>query len=392
VGVLAASWTGGFRQCPVVVLRKVLGSAIKAVQAVVEEKMSLSAVLVEPVLIMPDERGFETVAENLGASSARAGEELFIGIDLGGTKIGTALVDAKGKILARDLRKTQAAEGLQAVVDRMVDAASRVMIQAGVATSQVTAIGIGAPGPIDVKAGLVTSPPNLPGWRNVPLKKLVEEVLGIPAFLENDANAAVLGEHLFGAGRGAENMIYVTASTGVGGGFIVEGQIYDGATGAAGEIGHMTVLPRGPHCGCGNRGCLEALASGTAIAREGKERVVPTLITELAEGDPERVSARLVAQAAEEGDIEAQEIIDDAMTYLGVGMASLVNLFNPELIVIGGGLTNMGEGLFGPVRRIIDRRAFRTSAEAVKVVPSQLGDDVGTVGAAAVAMLGAGLD
>jgi glucokinase len=364
-------------------------------QAVVEEKMSLSAVLAEPTLITPDERGFETVAENLGASSARAGEELFIGIDLGGTKIGTALVDAEGKILARDLRKTQAAEGLQAVVDRMVDAASRVMIQAGVATSQVTAIGIGAPGPIDVKAGLVTSPPNLPGWRNVPLKKLVEEALGILTFLENDANAAALGEHLFGAGRGAENMIYVTASTGVGGGFILDGQIYDGATGAAGEIGHMTVLPRGPHCGCGNRGCLEAIASGTAIAREGKELVVrgvPTLITKLAEGDPERVSAKLVAQAAEQGDIEAQEIIDDAMTYLGVGMASLVNLFNPELIVIGGGLTNMGAGLFGPVRRIIARRAFRVSAEAVKVVPSQLGDDVGTVGAAAVAMLGVGLD
>lgn len=335
------------------------------------------------------------MVESRGSSPAKAGKELFIGIDLGGTKIGTALVDAEGKILARDLRKTQAAEGLQAVVDRMVDAASRVMIQVGFATPQVTAIGVGAPGPIDAKAGSVTSPPNLPGWRNVPLKKLVEEVLGIPTFLENDANAAALGEHLFGAGRGAENMIYVTASTGIGGGLILNGRIYNGATGAASEIGHMTVLPRGPHCGCGNRGCLEALASGTAIAREGKERVVrgvPTLITELAEGDPERVSARLVAQAAEQGDIEAQEIIDDAMTYLGVGMASLVNLFNPELIVIGGGLTNMGEGLFGPVRRIIDRRAFRTAAEAVKVVPSQLGDNVGTVGAAAVAMLGVGLD
>jgi glucokinase len=335
------------------------------------------------------------MAVSRGSSSAKAEKVLFIGIDLGGTKIGTALVDAEGQILARDFRKTQAAGGLQAVVNRMVDAAYRVMGQAGVAPSQITAIGVGAPGPIDAKAGLVTSPPNLPGWRNVPLKKLVEEALDIPTFLENDANAAALGEHLFGAGRGTKNMIYVTASTGVGGGFILDGQIYDGATGAAGEIGHMTVLPRGPHCGCGNRGCLEALASGTAIAREGKELVVrgvPTLITELAEGDPDRVSAKLVAQTAEQGDVEAQEIIADAMTYLGVGMASLVNLFNPELIVIGGGLTNMGEGLFGPVRRIIDRRAFRASAEAVKVVPAQLGDEVGILGAAAVAMHRVGVD
>ena len=335
------------------------------------------------------------MAESQGSSSAKAEKELFIGIDLGGTKIGTALVDAEGQILARDFRKTQATGGVQAVVDRMVDAAYRVMAQEGIAPSQITAIGVGAPGPIDAEAGLVTSPPNLSGWRNVPLKKLVEETLDIPTFLENDANAAALGEHLFGAGRGTKNMIYVTASTGVGGGFILDGQIYAGATGAAGEIGHMTVLPRGPHCGCGNRGCLEALASGTAIAREGKELVVrgvPTLITKLAEGDPDRVSAKLVAQAAEQGDIEAQEIIADAMTYLGVGMASLVNLFNPELIVIGGGLTNMGEGLFGPVRRIIERRAFRASAEAVKVVPSQLGDEVGILGAAAVAMHRVGVD
>ncbi|MBC8264247.1 MAG: ROK family protein, partial [Anaerolineales bacterium] len=158
------------------------------------------------------------MAESRGSSSDKAGKELFIGIDLGGTKIGTALVDAEGKILARDFRKTQATGGVQAVVNRMVDAAYRVMAQEGIAPSQITAIGVGAPGPIDAKAGLVTAPPNLPGWRNVPLKKLVEEALDIPTFLENDANAAALGEHLFGAGRGTKNMIYVTASTGVGGG------------------------------------------------------------------------------------------------------------------------------------------------------------------------------
>lgn len=316
-------------------------------------------------------------------------QNLFIGIDLGGTKIHTALVDAAGKIVARDYRETQAAGGQKVVIERMVDAARRVMGEAGLAPAQVTAVGVGSPGPIDSRTGVVTAPPNLPGWQNVPLKQLIEEALGITTFLENDANAAALGEYRFGAGRGVQNMIYVTASTGIGGGLILNGQLYGGTTGAAGEIGHITVLPWGPYCGCGNRGCLEALASGTAIAREGRELVrrgVPTLISDLSEGHPERVTAKLVAEAADKGDTEAEEILAEAMAYLGVGMASLVNLFNPELIVIGGGLTNMGEGLFGPVRRAIERRAFPAAARAVRVVPAELGDDVGVLGAVAVAI------
>ena len=316
-------------------------------------------------------------------------QNLFIGIDLGATKISTALVDAAGKIIARDYRETRAAEGQKAVIERMVYAAHRVMGEAGIAPSQVTAVGVCSPGPIDVRTGVVTAPPNLPGWKNVPLKQLIEEALGITTFMENDANAAALGEHRFGAGRGVQDMIYVTASTGIGGGLILNGQLYGGTTGAAGEIGHMTVLPWGPYCGCGNRGCLEALASGTAIARDGRELVrrgVPTLIAELAEGHSERVTAKLVAEAADKGDIEAQEILAEAMGYLSVGMASLVNLFNPELIVIGGGLTNLGDGLFGPVRRAIERRAFPAAARAVKVVPAELGGDVGVLGAVAVAM------
>ncbi len=324
------------------------------------------------------------------ANRQGAGKDLFVGIDLGGTKIITALVDTEGRIIFRDYRETEAARGPAAVMARMIDAASRVMNGGGVAAAQISAVGVAAPGPIDARSGIVTTPPNLPGWKDMPLRQLIQDELGLPTALENDANAAALAEHRFGAGRGTKHMIYVTASTGIGGGFILNGELYNGATGGAGEIGHMTILPQGPHCGCGNRGCLEALASGRAIAREARERVkcgVPTLIADLAEGDPDRISAKLVAQADAQGDIEAQEILDEAMTYLGVGMANLVNLFNPELIVIGGGLTKMGARLFDPVRRIIDRRAFRTAAQVVKVVPAQLGDDVGVLGAAAVAML-----
>jgi len=320
----------------------------------------------------------------------KAKEDLFIGIDLGGTKIITALVGKTGRIISRDYRQTEAAKGLDAVVARMIDAASEVMNGGGVVSAQISAVGVAAPGPIDAKSGVVTTPPNLPGWTDVPLRQLIQDGLGLPTALENDANAAALAEHRFGAGRGTEHMIYITASTGIGGGFILNGELYGGATGAAGEIGHMTILPQGPHCGCGNRGCLEALASGTAIAREARERVkcgIPTLIADLAKGDLKHISAKLVAQAAGQGDIEAQEILDEAMTYLGVGMANLVNLFNPELIVIGGGLTNMGARIFDPVRSIIQRRAFRAAAQVVRVVPAQLGDDVGVLGAAAVAML-----
>jgi len=317
-------------------------------------------------------------------------EDLFLGIDLGGTKIIAGIVDRGGRILARQYCNTEADEGPQAVLGRLIDATTQLLAADGIKQSSVCAIGVAAPGPIDARSGVVTRPPNLPGWHNVPLGELIQREFGLPTRLENDANAAALAEHRFGAGQGSEHMIYVTASTGIGGGFILDGRLYTGATGGAAEIGHMTILPHGPLCGCGNRGCLEAVASGSAIAREGRERVqrgVPTLITELSGGDPENISAKLVAQAADQGDWEANAILDQAMAYLGLGMANLVNLLNPQLLVIGGGLTKMGKRLFEPVGRAIDLRAFATAARAVELRRAQLGDDVGLLGSAAVAML-----
>ena len=316
-------------------------------------------------------------------------KRLVIGIDLGGTKIGTALVDGAGGIIARDYRETLAAEGPDAVITRMLDAARRVMAEADVEIAQVAAAGICAPGPLDAAAGVVVSPPNLPGWDRVPLRKLVADALSLPAFLEKDANAAAMGEHLFGAGRGTQHMIYVTVSTGIGSGLVLDGKLYHGATSMAGEIGHTTIVPDGPLCGCGNYGCLEALASGTAIARRARERVArgtPTLIADLAEGDPARITAKTVAQAAARGDVKAQQIISEAMDYLGIGIANLVNLFNPQVIIIGGGLANIGDALFEPVQHVVEQRAFRAAVEAVRVVPAELGDDVGVLGAAAVAL------
>jgi glucokinase len=329
------------------------------------------------------------------AKEQPSNRDLFLGIDLGGTKIIAGLVERSGRILAREYCETQAAAGPAQVIDRLIEATTTVLASQSIELSEVNAIGVAAPGPIDAASGTVTAPPNLPGWHDVPLARLIQSRISLPTYLENDAAAAALAEFTFGAGRGCQHMIYVTASTGIGGGYVLNGRLYQGAVGAAGEIGHMTLLPNGPLCGCGNRGCLEALASGTAIARDARERVsrgVPTLIAELVNGDLTKISAKVVAQAADDGDIEAQEILQEALGYLGVGVANLVNLFNPEIIVIGGGLTNMGERLFETVRRVIDRRAFPISAHTVRVRPAQLGSDVGLLGAAAVAMTSADQD
>jgi glucokinase len=312
-----------------------------------------------------------------------------VGIDLGGTKISTGLVNEQGELVLHDYRETAAEEGPDAVIEQMVNAARQVIDHADVDREQVMAVGVGAPGPLDIGAGLVISPPNLPGWDRVPLCERIAEALALPTFLENDANAAALGEHRFGAGRDTTPMIYVTVSTGIGGGLILDGRIYHGASGAAGEVGHQTILPNGPLCGCGNRGCLEVLASGTAVARVARERArrgVPTRIVELVDGDLEAISARVVAQAAAEGDREAEAILSEALNYLGIGMANVVNMFNPELIVIGGGLTKVGEPLFEAVRRGIIRHALPAPREGVRVTAAELGDHVGVIGAGAVAL------
>jgi len=312
-----------------------------------------------------------------------------IGIDLGGTKIATALVDPSGKILSHDYRETLAREERDAVVARMLDSARAVIDEGGVEASQVAAVGIGAPGPIDMAAGVVVAPPNLHGWDRVPLKQLIESGMGITTYLENDANAAALGEHRFGAGRGVDHMIYVVVGTGVGGGLILDGRLYHGASGMAGEIGHIVVKPDGPVCACGRRGCLEALTSGPSIARQARERIAQgaqTLITELAEGDESRVTAKLVAQAADQGDETAESVLAEAMHYLGLGMASVVHMLNPQLIVFGGGVANLGERMFGPVRQVIAEFAFAEAAEVVRVAPAELGSNAGVLGAAAAAL------
>ena len=316
-------------------------------------------------------------------------ESLVLGIDIGGTKILTAVVNSQGEVLSRDYRLTPARKGVKAVVRAIVDSANRALTQANMTAAELSAIGIGAPGLSDPEAGILYTSPHLPGWQDVPLRDIVGKELGRKAFMANDANAAALGEFYFGAGRGARNLIYITISTGIGGGVIINGELYTGASGVAGEPGHMTIDDKGPLCRCGNTGCWEMLASGTALAREAKQRIregAETSILNYAGDDVEKVTGEVIHSAAKEGDSLAKELIAQVSYYLGVGLANLVNIFNPELIIIGGGLSRMGDMLLEPAYKVAEERAFEQAYRAVRFSLPELGDDVGVLGAAVFAM------
>jgi glucokinase len=311
---------------------------------------------------------------------------LFGAVDLGGTKILTAVARADGLWLGEDLRPTEVERGPGGVIERIVASLQAARAQAGHDGATLAALGVAAPGPIDFEQGLIVQAPNMPGWSNVPLARRLRDIFGCPAVLENDANAAALGEYVYGAGRGVRHMVYLTVSTGVGGGLVLDGRLYRGATGSAGELGHVLVDEDGPVCGCGARGCLETFASGTAIGARGQEAVEsgasPT-ITRLAGG--EDVTAEHVAAAAAEGDPMAQAIIASAAHHLGLGLADFVNIFNPDLIVIGGGTANIGPMLLDPAVGLMRARAFKGPVEHVRVVPAALGGRSVVAGALALA-------
>jgi len=312
-------------------------------------------------------------------------DSLALGIDLGGTKILTAVANEQGKMLSRDHSITPAREGQEAVIKSILESVGHSLDQALITAADLTAIGIGAPGLSNPETGILFTSPNLPGWKDVPLRDVIEKELGRKAFLINDANAAAVGELYLGAGRGARNFIYITVSTGIGGGIIIDGKIYTGSIGTAGELGHMVIDDEGPVCNCGNRGCWETLASGTALAREARHKIdegAATSILKYADGNIEKINAEAIHEAAQAGDRLAQELIAQTAYYLGVGLANLTNIFNPEVIVIGGGLSNIGDRLLKPAFEEAGRRAFKQSYQAVRFARAELGRNSGVLGAA----------
>jgi glucokinase len=316
-------------------------------------------------------------------------DSLSLGIDLGGTKILTAVANTQGDMLSRDHSITPAKEGQEAVVKSILESVGRALDQARISAPDLTAVGVGAPGLSNPETGILFTSPNLPGWKDVPLRDIIENELGKKTFLINDANAAAVGELYFGAGRGARNFIYITVSTGIGGGIIIDGKICTGSIGTAGELGHMVINDEGPLCNCGNRGCWEALASGTALAREARHEIkngATTSILQLAGGDLEKINAEVIHEAAQDGDRLATELIARIAYYLGVGLANLINIFNPEVIVIGGGLSNIGDMLLKPAFEEAGRRAFKPAYQAVRFARAELGRNSGVMGAAAFAL------
>lgn len=310
-----------------------------------------------------------------------------VGIDLGGTNVRAVLADSTGGFLARTSIRTEADQGLEHVLNRIVQAVNAVL--EGIDHGHLVGIGLGAPGPLNPTTGIIYSPPNLPGWHEVPLRDILEQRIGLPVFLGNDANLAALGEYTFGAGKDYRYLVYMTVSTGIGGGVIEDGNILMGAKGSAGELGHMTIDLHGPRCNCGNIGCLEILASGTAIRRRAIEMLESgrkSSLLAMAGGDIEKIHAGLVAQAAEQGDEACRELIYLTGVYLGVGVTNILHLFNPEIVVIGGGVSQVGDMIFEPLKQIVEERAMKAFREGVPIVPTELGDDIGLYGAVAVVL------
>lgn len=310
-------------------------------------------------------------------------ETLAIGVDAGGTKIEGLLVDVDvGEILDRRLVETPAEDAEETT--RAIVAVARELVSAGHA---VRALGVGAAGIVD-RTGVLRYAPNV-AWRDFPLRERVEAAVNLPTLVDNDANMAAWGEYRFGAGRDSSDMLLVTVGTGIGGGIVTDGKLFRGAHGFAGEIGHIIVEPGGPRCGCGNLGCWEQVASGRAIGRLGRKAAhehPDSLIVEAAGGHPEKVTGVEVTLAAKQGDEVAVQILAEVGRRLGEGIAGLVNVLDPDVVVVGGGAIEAGELLLGPARR-----AFLDSVEApdhrpeVPIVAASLENDAGAVGAADLA-------
>jgi glucokinase len=316
--------------------------------------------------------------------------QFIVGVDLGGTNIVVCAMSADGS-RQHGLRSepTRAHEGTDAVITRMArmvnETIDDTMRETGVPRSAFRGVGVGAPGPLDREAGVVLVAPNL-GWHNVPLRDRMTELTGLEAAIDNDANCATYGEWWIGAAKGGRNVIGVTIGTGIGGGMILDGKLYHGSSDSAGEIGHTTIDQTGRRCGCGNYGCLEAYASGTAIAERAREALSydqASILPELVGGDVSKITAATVYEAASQGDAVATEVVRDTARFLGTGLANLLNIFNPDVVVIAGGVTQAGEALFAPLRAEIRRRAFKMAVDACRIVPGTLPGTAGVVGAVA---------
>lgn len=361
----------------------------------------------------------------MSADEKRHSQEapLVVGVDLGGTQIRAAVLQG-AEVRARAATLTGQDATPERVLPRIYATMQEALEKAGVTLAEIQGIGVAAPGPLNNREGVLYSPPNLPAWKAVPLREILSQQFHCPVFVENDANAAALGEFFFGAGQGSRDMVYLTVSTGIGGGVIANGQILEGSNGTAAELGHITIDWRGERCPCGSIGCLEALASGTAIARQANRLIAsgqgtdllafaramaehPSTVPDkkalpgldlstqplkthpLSTPAPEpsvelQVTAHTVARAAESGIPCAREIITEAATALGFGLVSILHTFSPEILILGGGVMQMGALIMEPALKVVQEHAMKANMALTRIVTAQLGGNAGLVGAGAL--------
>ena len=319
-----------------------------------------------------------------------ADNSIVIGFDLGGTKMHAAAVDAQGHVLHSERQKTDADDGADSVIDRMIGLVVRVQKELGTQAADVRALCVGVPGGVDQERGVVDTAPNL-GWTDVPLGPRLSSALGMPVFLDNDVRVAVVGEHAYGVGKGARTMVGIFVGTGIGGGLIVGHHTHHGGRGVAGEIGHMTLLPHGPRCGCGKRGCVEALASRTAMERDVRRLIkkgwksrVPKLMKK---AGSELLTSSIIERALDLDDAVMHKVVKDAQYYLGLLAGSLVNLLDPEVVVIGGGIAErLGERFVEPIRAHAYKHFLvQRDRDRVRIVATELKDLGAPLGAAFLA-------
>ena len=311
-------------------------------------------------------------------------EKFRIGVDIGGTNVKIALVNKKGEISFPKTVPTRAEMGYEYTVGNITQCIKDLMNEAGIDKNSLEGIGFGFPGQIDCDNGVVRILPNIPGWINVPIAEIMQKEFNVPVKVDNDVRCMALAESTYGAGQGCKNLICITIGTGIGSGLIINGKLVRGASNAAGEIGHIKLeMHDGLLCGCGDSGCFEAYASGPSIVAMAKDYVQggkSAKFRELA-GSVDAITPAIVAKAAEEGDVVAKKIFERMGEYLGIGLASVVNLLNPEKIVIGGGVADAGDILFEPLRKTLKDRAMPIQGEAVEVVHASLGNTAGIIGA-----------
>ena len=321
----------------------------------------------------------------MGRLAPNAQGSYAVGVDVGGTNIRAGVITRDGRKLAEGRRPSRAWEGVEVTLRMIYEAIEDALSHAEVNRTELMGIGLGVPGRHDSEQGIVIYSPNFAGWTNVQLLLPIEEHFGVAARMRNDVKTASMGEYYFGAGRGYHWIVMITLGTGIGGSLIAEGKLMLGSGEGFAEVGHMTVAPHGRQCECGNHGCWEAMAGRDAIVERALRKLQAghsSVLADLSDGDLTKITPALIARAAQDGDTLAQQVMEETGMWVGIGVSNLIQLYNPEVVIIGGGISQAGELLFGPIQRTVNWRARMVPAATAHIVPATLGDDAGIYGGA----------